>query len=186
MDAAPHYCDYISIKGHRRPCPPGAACTVFKPRTHEGHGAWRKKRADALKEGNQKRRSETPSVQPAAPQERKTGKSRIPPEVLERARALLLDGVDTQTVADQVGISKTTAYKLQQGLIAQGKMKRQVQPRKQYVVRTVWPRKEVFRGDVKACAEFLNVAEGYVKVAIYKGQIVHEKYMIARVQTDKK
>ncbi len=186
MDAAPHYCDYISIKGHRRPCPPGAACTVFKPRTHEGHGAWRKKRQDALKEGNQERRSETPSVQPAVPQERKTDKSRIPPEVLERARALLMAGESTKSVADQVGISKTTAYKLQQELIAQGKMKRPVQPRKQYVVRTVWPRKEVFRGDVKACANFLNVAESYVKVAIYKGQIVHEKYMIARVQTNKK
>lgn len=27
------YCTYILVMQHRRPCPPGADCTVFKPRT---------------------------------------------------------------------------------------------------------------------------------------------------------
>ncbi len=179
MEEIPYYCDYIGIMGHRKPCPPGAACTVFKPRTHEGHGAWRKKRKDALGE-ERARRDGKPKDPPRKARVRKGGKP-IPPEVIERVRTLLLAGESTRKAAAQVGISQPSAWRIQQEMIAQGELKRTQQL---YAVRTVWPRKEVFRGDAKACAAFLGIAEDYVPVARYRGQVVHGSYMIASVQTD--
>lgn len=165
-----HYCDYIGIQGHSRPCPPGAACTVFKPRTGTPPPA-------PVAEPTAKLETEAPPCRKGTP--------RLPPEAIDRARELLLDGEDACTVADQTGISRATAYKLRTKLLAAGKLAAPDRDRQQYAVRTIWPKKEVFRGNVKACAAFLGVTESYVKTAIYKKLVVQKTYTVVRAQDNK-
>lgn len=43
--ASTKYCDYLLETGHRRPCPPGAECTVMRPKARDRHN---KKEREAI------------------------------------------------------------------------------------------------------------------------------------------
>ncbi len=75
-------CDYLSLTGHRRPCPPGEACTVRKEAERDPKRVWK---------------------------ENKPMKAQI--WDTEKARALYDKGLSDERIAAALGIARGTVYK---------------------------------------------------------------------------